>query len=650
MSEIPIVPVPKRKTSSTINITLQQDVAIPVIKSNLNVKLAENVDVEPEANIVESTAAITLQTDPKNFKREVSVATTEASITPQTAVISSQQHLCTQNSDSENISNATISTTSNLTAITKTTTEVNVNNISATTVVNADLKTEEPQGNLPPLENSQEGRSKTSSKTPTVSHLSKKQKKSIKKSKRRAQKKAARRASSTSTTESSSYEKPTTETDSDEVKLKAVKEETGSRLNTEKFQNTNLVETQNKTFENATKTANDQIRETPKEKPFIFQIENPEINSPEIQLVTKISKPENVDIKTSTVVQIPQNKQDTIPIPPKRSRIPISRQRSITNNEPKLTDFAPGNSRIPIKSSVVKNKPVQEITTSSDSSKILNTVSPLSLKNNEKKDKAKENCVEIAEPNVITPEQPSTSQANVQCGTSQQKSEEIADEMMQGVQAVKELNKQLNCKQSKRNNFGSLRNSSVESTTSSKQMSYTKSLDNDSDSSVSDSNVEELLDLSADEDSYEEFEEYEEIEESDSEEYNKFDETNNQLVGQLNINLSSISAKVDKLTSNLTKSKINNSYIEETCESDEFESEEFEPEDENQNEKEGKIEEQDEENKNSLVNNIIELKQPTESEIMEVRKRVEKVLKIISNKVILTLFLNYFFRDKPGGY
>lgn len=79
--------------------------------------------------------------------------------------------------------------------------------------------------------------------------------------------------------------------------------------------------------------------------------------------------------------------------------------------------------------------------------------------------------------------------------------------MTQSVQTVKEMNRQLN-----KGSLGSFRNNSVESTTSSKQLSYTKSLDNDSDSSVSDSNVEELLDPSTDEESYEDFEEYGEIE------------------------------------------------------------------------------------------------------------------------------------------
>ncbi|XP_060517508.1 E3 ubiquitin-protein ligase lubel-like isoform X1 [Cylas formicarius] len=98
---------------------------------------------------------------------------------------------------------------------------------------------------------------------------------------------------------------------------------------------------------------------------------------------------------------------------------------------------------------------------------------------------------------------------------------------------------------------------SFESNASSKKMSYTKSLDNDSESSVSDSNIEDLLDPSTDDD-FDDFEEYEEII-SDTGQFENFAEK-------------SLNLDVDRLK---WDSGVRKNYsIEETCESEEYSSEE----------------------------------------------------------------------------
>ncbi|XP_064212943.1 E3 ubiquitin-protein ligase lubel-like isoform X3 [Tribolium castaneum] len=189
------------------------------------------------------------------------------------------------------------------------------------------------------------------------------------------------------------------------------------------------------------------------------------------------------------------------------------------------------------------------------------------------------------------------------------KLDEIAQEMQQSVQTVKEMNRQLNTVN--RGSLSSFRNSSVESTTSSKQLSYTKSLDNDSDSSVSDSNVEELLDPSTDEDSYEDFEEYDGIEESDTEDYNEFDKKKAKIANELDINLAQISARVEELTTSLGRKN----EFDETCESEEeYVSEESEEEDEEE-------EEDDDDDEDNQIDLNIEVKQPSEIELMERQAR-----------------------------
>ncbi|XP_044752367.1 E3 ubiquitin-protein ligase lubel isoform X2 [Coccinella septempunctata] len=221
------------------------------------------------------------------------------------------------------------------------------------------------------------------------------------------------------------------------------------------------------------------------------------------------------------------------PLIPKRSKIPIAtRQNSIPKPEPKLEKD--GNvSKIPVKAT--KDKQTGTNTT--------NKVLMRTSKSEPKDTTAKEN-VELSRARSLTPND-----------TKSNKPEAVEKQRRQ------------------RQNFASNKMSSFEST-SSKQYSYTKSLDNDSDSSVSDSNVEDLLEYS-DGDSYEEFEEedYESTNQPTSDDYEQFEEKFNKLNEKLELNLSEISAKVEELTSNISQQTDgytpSHRYIDDTCESEE---------------------------------------------------------------------------------
>lgn len=312
-------------------------------------------------------------------------------------------------------------------------------------------------------------------------------------------------------------------------------------------------------------------------------------------------------LKTSTTVQVAQNSSKTFTAPIKRpSKIPVSLQRSVSKNDQKSPE-ATASSKIPIKSTVQTQIPK------------LSTVKPARTKHdvvaqdNIRKQPSGEqqeftNSASIVLQNVESLKQ------NV--ASSSWKSNDVADEMEHSVQTIKDINRQL----MQQKPYLTKKNS-VESTTSSKQLSYTKSLDNDSDSSVSDSNVEELLDPSTDEDSYEDIEEYEEVIESDTEEYNQFDEQNIKSVNELNINLSQINEKVRELTSTLNntdeKRKVyvkRHSYIEETCESEDYISDDDEQSEDETSEAEENLQEEVE----SKTDLNIEIKQPTELELMQV--------------------------------
>ncbi|KAF5304457.1 hypothetical protein FQA39_LY09653 [Lamprigera yunnana] len=216
------------------------------------------------------------------------------------------------------------------------------------------------------------------------------------------------------------------------------------------------------------------------------------------------------EVKVSTKIQLAQNSQTTISVSTKRpSRIPISRQRTISKYDSKNV------SRIPVK-------------------KI----------NKRLKDKQ-----------VTTQKGESSSEETPAVPTLKEPIQTIAAEMNETVNAVKQINRQLDDTVSpKKINLASTKGSSIESTTSSKQYSYTKSIGNDSESSVSDSNIEELLSNSTEEDDYAELNEYEELEISDVEDFdgniNKNKENNN---NQENLKI---------------PEKSKNHLIEETCESD----------------------------------------------------------------------------------
>lgn len=179
--------------------------------------------------------------------------------------------------------------------------------------------------------------------------------------------------------------------------------------------------------------------------------------------------------------------------------------------------------------------------------------------------------------------------------------------------------RQMSARRQRAVNFAATKKSSIDSTTSSKQLSYTKSLDNDSESSVSDSNIDELLDRS---DSFEEFDEFDDVqdqEESGTDDYNNFEDENQRMVKDMEINLTEINAKVNQLTVNLNAQHGNLSkpmeYIEETCESDEYvsESDEEEGKDLHNSKEDGVV------FKEELTAELnVEIKQPTELEVMEV--------------------------------
>ncbi|XP_076270641.1 linear Ubiquitin E3 ligase isoform X1 [Rhynchophorus ferrugineus] len=172
--------------------------------------------------------------------------------------------------------------------------------------------------------------------------------------------------------------------------------------------------------------------------------------------------------------------------------------------------------------------------------------------------------------------------------------------------------------------------SSFDSTTSSKKMSYTKSLDYDSDSSVSDSNVEELIDPSTDEDLDDFEDDFEQIPEEDtrsnSEEYREFEYQKIKLAEELNIDLTQISERVDQMTSNLESKPQNFQSIEETCESEEYDSEEEIEVDETESSKEeleGEFIEDDELGNDEFDDSDFDMekKEPTEMETMERQAR-----------------------------
>ncbi|XP_072395031.1 uncharacterized protein LUBEL isoform X2 [Diabrotica undecimpunctata] len=223
-----------------------------------------------------------------------------------------------------------------------------------------------------------------------------------------------------------------------------------------------------------------------------------------------IGQSSKVEPKVTTQVQMSQNPQ-TIPVAKKPSKIPLLKQRcvSLTNA---LLSPSPSPSKIPIKNKFFFNK------------------SPSVTPDRESKKDLKEA--------VSIPSTPSSRDTSPMIA--------IPDQLdrLDPKNKLKML---------------STNKGSFESTTSSKQLSYTKSLDNDSESSVSDSNIEELLE---DDDSYDEVQEYGPV---DSEESDDFDRINSN-IERLNLNLNRDNTVID-----MSKKKdLRNYSIEETCESEEY--------------------------------------------------------------------------------
>ncbi|CAG9825410.1 unnamed protein product [Phaedon cochleariae] len=291
--------------------------------------------------------------------------------------------------------------------------------------------------------------------------------------------------------------------------------------------------------------------------------------------------------RISTTVQMAQNKQMTIPVAKRPSRIPLPRQRSMSKSEPK-SPVSPSTSRIPIKTFSLPRK--------------------LEKSDGNKSTEGNKEHTETPKQNLPSNALTTVSAENQEDGS---KDEKAANDPT----SQNSINVDVSTYKTNKMKLSCTTKNSFDSTTSSKQLSYTKSLDNDSDSSVSDSNVEELLDPSTDDDSYEEFEDYEEVFESDTEDYEEFDKKKSMIPKELDINLSQISDRINTLTNNLNYDPKKYS-IDETCESEEYSSDEDVEEDDYI--VDGFDEEANETAENDVKN---QTKQTTDLELMERQAR-----------------------------
>lgn len=453
-----------------------------------------------------------------------------------------------------------------------------------------------PNTNMNRNEAIQDSSSEAAETHPSISTLSRKQKKSIVKLKKVAHQRAKNRqklkanvtSSSGSVSDSNSSDAAATE---------------NVLQNTDNLESLNCDEIQDKDMRMEMVVNSHDLKELETEV-------KTETQQTEIEKL--VNKENETELKTSTTIQVAQNSSKTIQAPIKRpSRIPISRQRS--KSEQKSPEIITS-SRIPIKSTVQTQIPKLSSAQLEDAKNCNMTVQNKDI--SEQQTNAEQQFENSASIVLQNTEPVNQTSATTSQGCTSQRSNEIANEMEYSVQTLKDINRQLNMQQKPH----LTKKNSVESTTSSKQLSYTKSLDNDSDSSVSDSNVEELLDPSTDEDSYEDIEDYEEVDESNTDEYNQFEEQNIKSVNELNINLSQINEKMRELTStvNHTDEKRkqfikSHSYIDETCESEDYISEEEDENDEEMSETENL---QDVDILKTDLN--IEIKQPTELELMQV--------------------------------
>ncbi|XP_050309298.1 E3 ubiquitin-protein ligase lubel isoform X2 [Anthonomus grandis grandis] len=419
-------------------------------------------------------------------------------------------------------------------------------------------------------------------------NLSKKQKKSKKQARKRAEKLALmlRKESSSSTNESQS---DNTESKEEEKLVSSVSEtveeivsnlenasdptKEGHKIERKKP----LKKTDSKKFEKYKHmTLKQNIPYSPIEEKQEFTLEpiQSEVKGNEItsenksieESVIEAIQTEEIRPVTTTKIQIAQNHQ--YPVSKSQpSKIPvISRQNSITK-EPKSPPNTTG-SKIPVRQSPPRIQKAPEKTPAKVVSLMVeescesendaqNVVQKVSSSNNTSLKHSKS-----LSPRPVDRQKPSTSRSFEQRRSLSRKS---SIQSNQSEDIGKKLSKKISSQSFK---------SSLDSNASSKKMSYTKSLDNDSESSVSDSNVEELLS----DDEFEHFEvdyiEESELEESDSEDYEKFD----QIAEKLSKNLNQMSEKMGQLTSKLDGS---NSYsIEETCESEQYSSDDEEEVDE----------------------------------------------------------------------
>lgn len=332
---------------------------------------------------------------------------------------------------------------------------------------------------------------------------------------------------------------------------------------------------------------NTNIKEAPrrktrrKRKPKAKNIKSDEEPIPLAESKTLTNVATNLEPKISTKTQLAQNAQ-IITVPPKRpSKIPISRQRSMSKSDPKSPQLT-SNSKIPIKLSMIPKPSLKDS----------------SIKDEIKKQTDTEGSSDISS----TSEEELISESNSEEEFDKKKQiETIATAIKSTVDELKEINRQLNDTTAVRKlNFTSAKASSIESSTSSKQCSYTKSIGNDSESSVSDSNIEDLLSGSSDEGSYDEFEE-------DDEENNHNHNAEDEHVDLL---------QFPNVQNHIKETPKN--YIEETCDSESNISEVEEIEEEDTNKSEIKIEGQI--HTEILTKDLnIEVKTPTPLEFMEVR-------------------------------
>ncbi|XP_025833918.1 uncharacterized protein LOC108736579 isoform X3 [Agrilus planipennis] len=352
------------------------------------------------------------------------------------------------------------------------------------------------------------------------------------------------------------------------------------------------------------------------------------------------------ELKVSTTVQLAQGEQTSITLPQIRpSKIPISRQRSILRNERKSLEMSHTGSRIPIKSrtftNVTKNAESTSFRTADNSKRKNKEVEPEVTQcispDNDMSPQKHAFDVSAYEHSTSTDEE-IISDASITSEDDLAKhqtkdSENIAITMKNTVNTVKEINRQLNLTNaSKKISLSSTKTSSIDSIGSCTQVSYTKSLDNDSDSSVSDSNVEELLSDSSD--GYNEFDAFdEEIDEIG----NNFDSNGKkESLSRLNVDAANEGRNIFDKKKNLSplienenevKQKKKHYFIEETCETDEYEEieevEEIEVDNENTGSNSESIEfEEQSNNKSSSINNtIFFVREPSELEILERQAR-----------------------------